>query len=700
MTAKGRSRFHFLPPVLNAAVVIGHTLLMYRAALKHTGGNISYPVDDTFIHLALAKHLALDGTYGIAANQFAATSSSVGWPILLSLAIKIAGPNVALPLYLTGAFAVMLAFVVDRAARLLVPGIGGVARFLVGLSVMAFTPMPTVIVLGMEHAPHIVAHILFVSTVSRWLAARPEEGEKAPSLYCCAALAFFVTFWRYEGAFPVGLAALLAVLRGRFKGAAALLGAGALPGVAFGIYAKAHGSLFLPIPVVLKGRHVEVSRVLKIFVGDLMDRFGQEAGILAVVLCVVIGAIVTRRRTFWQPLTVAGTLTAGVTILHLQLASLGWFYRYEAYLLAGGLAFGTMAVAHFVEESGGVIALAKRQPMRFALGLSALALLAMPLQKRAVQANDDTPTACANIYNQQGQSARFLAGFDTPVAINDIGAVAWFGDEPIIDLVGLASLPVAKAKDLQLEQQIPVPDIARFTAQTRVAIVYDEWFKNGFPSSWLRVGRWRIPNNKSCAFPVVSIYATDPATYPEVIEALRRFSPKMPHDVDQYGRYVEHPSELDRLAAGDQIVIRSDVRELAGGYTIEEDGAILLPGIRSERATLAGSRIDDAGPKLATRILEIPPPAPGEVNVHGAKILGITRAVHSGRVQVAGAVPHSVVVPVTTIADAVTASGGSAGDAARVWAWRETSNGFVRIEHDALGESVVDGDILVVPALK
>ena len=174
----------------------------------------------------------------------------------------------------------------------------------------------------------------------------------------------------------------------------------------------------------------------------------------------------------------------------------------------------------------------------------------------------------------------------------------------------------------------------------------------------------------------------------------------MPHDVDQYGRYVERTAEADRLATGDQIVIRSDLRELAGGYTIEEDGAIMLPGVRSERASLAGSKIDDAREKLAARVLEVPPPPPGEVDVHGAKILGVSRAVKSRHVQVAGAVPHSVLVPATTVADAIAAAGGSPEDVARVWAWRETANGFQRVDHDALGESVVDGDILVVPALK
>ncbi|HVS96521.1 MAG TPA: hypothetical protein VHE54_08535, partial [Puia sp.] len=43
--------------------------------LRHTGGTFMYPLDDTFIHMALARNLSFHGNWGMNPYAFASASS-------------------------------------------------------------------------------------------------------------------------------------------------------------------------------------------------------------------------------------------------------------------------------------------------------------------------------------------------------------------------------------------------------------------------------------------------------------------------------------------------------------------------------------------------------------------------------------------------------------------------------------------------
>jgi hypothetical protein len=42
-------------------------------------GHVSYTLDDAYIHMAMAKHVAQDGVFGITPYEFSASSSSPLW---------------------------------------------------------------------------------------------------------------------------------------------------------------------------------------------------------------------------------------------------------------------------------------------------------------------------------------------------------------------------------------------------------------------------------------------------------------------------------------------------------------------------------------------------------------------------------------------------------------------------------------------
>ena len=57
--------------------------------LQHTGGTFMYPLDDTFIHMALARNLSYHGNWGMNPYEFASASSSVLYTLLLAGLFKL-----------------------------------------------------------------------------------------------------------------------------------------------------------------------------------------------------------------------------------------------------------------------------------------------------------------------------------------------------------------------------------------------------------------------------------------------------------------------------------------------------------------------------------------------------------------------------------------------------------------------------------
>ena len=74
-------RWPLLPYVAFALVFIVSACAM-TASFSARHGGVLYPLDDSYIHLALARTLATSGVWGIDAQHPAAASSSPLWTVL------------------------------------------------------------------------------------------------------------------------------------------------------------------------------------------------------------------------------------------------------------------------------------------------------------------------------------------------------------------------------------------------------------------------------------------------------------------------------------------------------------------------------------------------------------------------------------------------------------------------------------------
>jgi len=134
--------------------------------------------------------------------------------------------------------------------------------------------------------------------------------------------------------------------------------------------------------------------------------------------------------------------------------------------------------------------------------------------------------------------AAFLRDFypGERVVVNDIGAVSYLTDVDLIDLVGLGSLDVARAKGMRIDQPLTRDQIETLTRGARIAIVYEDWFAAALPPSWRRAGRWRIHDNHVCAKDTVSFYSIARDEDEPLAAHLRSFAPRLPPSVDDVDR--------------------------------------------------------------------------------------------------------------------------------------------------------------------
>jgi hypothetical protein len=309
-------------------------------------------------------------------------------------------------------------------------------------------------------------------------------------------------------------------LRARLRAGAYVVLAAGVPVVVMGVINVTHGGYFLANSIVAKtavgGGPLRVLRSL----GNVPLRLVVDP----VLLTLMAGAVVV---LLWVPIraglrAVTWALLVGA-IFHVALVgvevSTG---RYQAYLIAAGLFF-----TYEIVEQVGVPRLGHAAWTRVALVL--LVVLILPLHVTAAM-----PRGAHEIRSQQAQTADLLAAAyaGRAVAVNDIGLVALHHRGPMLDLAGLASIEVLRARK---GPGVSAAFLERVVREHHVEVVaiYDSWFAGMIPPTWTRVGTWRLTarDRVTVGGLKVAFYAPSTALVGRLDAALREFEPRLPRDV-------------------------------------------------------------------------------------------------------------------------------------------------------------------------
>lgn len=507
-------------------------LLLAGGALGRTAGHFGYPLDDTYIHMAIGKHFALDGTWGVTPGSFSSTTSSPLWTLLIGVGYRLFGVTEWLPGALgliSGSFTIILLFGLLKTVRINLR----LAIFLV--SIVMFTPLPVLALSGMEHTLHALLTIWLLFSAVPLI----ETGEfDRRQIGLLMVLAGLLTMTRYEGLFLVFAVGLVLFVFKRFVAAFLIGGAGLLPVVVYGLFSMWQGWYFLPNSILLKSGFGDASGhgwIGRLFHIPITLHVAPHMLIL-LLSCLGVYLWCEERKLVGRRERLLVALYVIITLLHLQFASIGWFYRYEAYLVLTGLVV-LVELTNLLMSSSPAAGQGKQPVKSVAVALLGLLVL-LPLAWRTGKAFVDYPLAVMNIYEQQYQMGLFVkqnyAG--KTVAANDIGAISFLADVTVLDLFGLGSLDVAEAKlDGRFDQSMIDELVQHYNAD--IAVIYNSWFDGMIPGSWIEVGQWQILDNVICSSDTVSFYAPSLDHQPAITTQLQDFSTQLPAGVVQRGPY-------------------------------------------------------------------------------------------------------------------------------------------------------------------
>lgn len=523
-------------------------------------GHLVYALDDSYIHMAIAKNFARHGVWGVTPFGFTATSSSPLWTLLIAASYRVFGVNTPTPLILNILFATLLVIAVQWILVSTFPALPSPYGFLVLVCLLFFTPVSNLIFTGLEHILHTVLTLLFAFQASRILAGNASPA-CAPKL-ALLALGIAVSAVRYEGLFAVGVVAALLFAQRRLRLSVELAFWSILPGLVMGVISVKHGWFWLPNSVALKGNlplakaHPAASflahamantaytgmRVVRLEGVALLlmlwryaqNKEGSETGVLGPEHEAMNPD--PHRVQMW----LLGTFVATAT-LHLALARTGWFYRYEAYLVAWGLTAVAVPLWEFLRSLGRT----RRFLAGDVAGLAGVALLLFSTNLFCTAGYDAlrmTLPALHDTFRWHYQMGSFVKRYyqGSALVVNDIGAVNFLADIHCTDPHGLADQEIGRAL-LRGHTTSEFLDRLARSRGVRAALVDDNWLGvfGGVPRTWVLAGVWRFQNRVVLAPPGLSFYALDQASKLKLIQNLRDYSRFLPPDVEQLGPYIQ-----------------------------------------------------------------------------------------------------------------------------------------------------------------
>src|SRR3989339_303795 len=491
--------------LLYLALVIIIILITYRNNDNH----FIYPLDDTYIHLALAKNLIGHGVFGISQYQFTATSSSPVWSAILSLMFYIGGTNDYLPFVLC----VILSLVLITYAVL-------------SSSVLSLT------FTGLEHILQSLFVIIYIFNSSNLIDDNKNQTKKQLTIFYI--LTFLLPLIRYESIFLIAVVSFLLLLKKNYILCIKSAIIGIIPLTVLGIIYIINGWYFFPNSIILKTEIQSsfISSLVKIGKSFIMNIYHVPHLDILVIGCIFYLFLVKRNsdknNVRRKTIIMIFLLT---TLLHLAFAKTVWFFRYEAYLVFSGI----IILGIILPDAYQIIF--KNYSKNIKIKIFAVLIMTMiliALINRAYKSNFYIIKATHNIYCQQYQIASFIHKYynNDNVALNDFGLICYKSNIKPLDLQGLANMDVAKFR-ISKKFNTKIIDSLLNKDSISLTIIYDSWFEDTckLPQKWKRVFRWSMKDNYICGDSIVSFYVRDSLKRIQLVNKLKEFSSKLPGDV-------------------------------------------------------------------------------------------------------------------------------------------------------------------------
>ncbi|MCA6066764.1 hypothetical protein JI747_006210 [Chryseobacterium sp. RG1] len=517
-TASGTSLKSFF---IISMVFFGVCLGYYINVLLKTDTHYIYPLDDAYIHLAIAKNFALHDVWGVTQYQFSSTSSSPLFTYLLSVLIKVFGNNDQIPLYFNVVLGIGTVYFLNQYFS----GVFEKAQSVV-LSVLFtlfFSVLHLQVLSGMEHVFHV-----FLIVVNIFCLSKVENKWAVFGFYFSLLLMGVV---RFESMFYFMILAFVFILIKKWKTAILVLLTGFIPIIIFGYFNYQHDGYFFPNSVVVKGTKFSFDSNLPVQLKTiLLDNFLFNASFYKIGFFPIIISMILILRGFKNKVGFNKVVKDNFLIIvfsllvvcHSMFADFKGMFRYEAYILVGFcMALIPKMKVFFVDFKSSI----KKEKLM--LGL--IVINSVLLIYKFSFAHMLLDMGGKNIYEQQFQSAKFLNAYynESKVVANDIGAITYYTDIHLLDIVGLGSVEMIPFGE---NKRPPDDDFESFLNkytkdnEFTIAIIYDEWFQGHVPKTWKKAGVLKINDRTTVGVDEVAIYSIDLNNLQQLKVNIRNFN--------------------------------------------------------------------------------------------------------------------------------------------------------------------------------
>ncbi|MCU7617895.1 hypothetical protein NZ698_11865 [Chryseobacterium sp. PBS4-4] len=507
------------------AVFFGVCVIYLILMLSQTDNIFTYTVDDAYIHLALAKNFALHKVWGMTQYTFSSSSSSPIFTFILSILIYIFGNHDIIPLIFNLIISFFVIYFLDKYYSQYFQQNRNV--IIASLFTLFFAVFHLQVMLGMEHVLQVFLIVVNIYFFQKWLDSDFKKSESAYWFYFTIALLGLV---RFESMFYFVSLAFVFVCLKNFRNAFLTLVCGFLPILIFGYFNYQQSGYFLPYSVVVKGARIElagdfVSQLQHLLLNKLfLNITFYKVGLFFLLITVVLLYRDYRNKISFHQLILNNFLLIVLSftlILHSFFGTFRAFFRYEAYISVAFVMVIIPRLKHFFVNP--LFAFKKDKVMGLLIIFNVLLLVYKFGFSHLMIVNGSR-----NIYEQQIQSAKFLKKYynTSKVVANDIGAICYFSDIHLLDIVGLGSKEMIPYNENGREFDQKFENfVTEYSIKNNydLAIVYEEWFGGYVPKNWKKVAVLTIDDNINAAVDHVVIYSINPENYLQLQENVRKF---------------------------------------------------------------------------------------------------------------------------------------------------------------------------------
>lgn len=509
---------------VSASVFFGICIIYFFIMISKTDGYFTYLLDDAYIHLALAKNFALHDVWGMTRYVFSSSSSSPIFTYLISILMQVFGNSELIPIYINLFCMVGVIYFLTKYY----------SRFSNTTTYVAVSVLITVfssvlhlqLFSGMEHVLQVLLVVINVFFLTDWVSSNFKKTNSLLFFYGSILLLGLV---RFEMMFYfVSLAFFLSVLK-KFRESFLILLFGFGPILIFCYFNYQQTGYLFPNSVVVKGTHIDLTGNVAKQIGDVLltaflNRSFYKRCLLPLLLLAAVVIIDYKNRRSLREFYKNNFLLfawAATMLLHSVFADLKSILRYEAYLI---VAFAMLIIPRI---SNYFTHFKSAYRKNLILNILIAGNIVLMFSKMAF-AHKILMYGSKNIYEQQIQAAKFLRAHynDAKVAANDIGALSYFTEIHLFDIVGLGSPEI-----MEFNQRADYSErsfgkyVGDHTKQQNfeIAVVYKEWLRGHVPENWEEVAVLTIDNNAVVSQTEVTVYCINPEIKESLKNNIRKF---------------------------------------------------------------------------------------------------------------------------------------------------------------------------------